>query len=283
MLVLVLLSLISLALLTAFAATVLFWACFSQLRFLSYFRNREDRPPPLGFAGWMEFYCRTLKGAFVLLWWTFRAAFRSGLRQPKGVVTGRPVLCVHGLFLNDTTLWGIRQRLQSLGRPTRAIFMGLPFPSPMAYVEPLTRAMREMADRFPDEGFEIVAHSIGGVMTREVLTRHPDLAPSVHRIVTLGSPHHGTAVVRWIRFGPIHRLLALGSPYLEQLADFRSLAPQADATTLATQHDLVVYPVETSHLDGARPVTLNEISHLGLLTDRRALDEIERAFSPMPG
>ena len=279
MLILVLLSLISLTLLSAFAVSVLFWACFSQLRFLSYFRNREDRPPPLGFAGWITFFWRTLKGAFVLLWWTLRAAFRSGLRQPKGVVTGRPVLCVHGLFLNDTTMWGIRQRLRSLGRPTRAVFMGLPIPTPRTYSEPLTRVMREMAARFPDEGFEIVAHSIGGVMTREVLTRNPELATSVHRIVTLGSPHHGTAVVRWIHFGPIYKMLALDSDYLKGLADFRTLAPCADVTTLATQHDLVVYPVWTSFLEGALRVTMSEVSHLGLLTEPRALDEIERAFS----
>ena len=283
MLVIVLLLLLSAALLSAFSITVLFWACFSQLRFLSYFRNQKDRPPPLGFEGWITFYWRTLKGAWVLLWWTFRAAFRSPLRQPKGVVTGKPVLCVHGLFLNDTTMWGIRQRLQSLGRPTRAIFMGLPIPTPMAYVEPLTRVMREMADRFPDEGFEVVAHSIGGVMVREVLTRNPELANSVHRIVTLGSPHHGTAVVRWIHFGPIHKMLALDSDYLKGLADFRTLAPSADVTTLATQHDLVVYPVWTSFLEGALRVTMSEVSHLGLLTEPRAHDEIERAFSqPKP-
>jgi triacylglycerol lipase len=273
------LLLIPVALLLAFAGTVLFWASFSQLRFLSYFRNHEPRPPDLGLSGWIAFYWRTLKGAFVLLGWTLRGAFRSRLQQPDGPVRGRSILCVHGLFLNDTTLWGIRKRLHGIGRPTRAIFMGLPFPSPMAYVGPLTRAMQEMADRSPDEGFEIVAHSIGGVMTREVLRRNPHLAPSIHRVVTLGSPHHGTAAARWLRFGPIYRMLGLGSEYLQGLPDFRTLAPRAAVTTLATQHDLVVYPVTVSHLEGAHPVTLNKVSHLGLLTESPALDEIQRAFS----
>lgn len=176
-------------------------------------------------------------------------------------------------------MWGIRRRLERLGRPTLAVFMGIPFPTPLVYVGPLTRIMRELADRFPDEGFDLVAHSIGGVMIREVLRRNPDLADKVHRIVTLGSPHHGTAAVRWIRRGAIHRMLALGSDYLRQLADFRSLAAHADVTTVASQHDLVVYPVETSHLAGTRQVTLEEVSHLGLMTDPRALDEIAGALS----
>lgn len=181
--------------------------------------------------------------------------------------------------MNSTCMWGIRLRLEKMGRPTRAVFMGAPLPTPLSYARPLARVMRELADQFSEEGFDIVAHSIGGVMIREVLRQHPDLASSVHRIVTLGSPHDGTAVVRWIKFGPVYKILALDSPYLQELGDFRTLAPRATATTIATWHDLVVYPVPTCHLEGARHVTLDKISHLGLMTEERALDEVERAFA----
>jgi len=234
----------------------------------------------LGVAGWLTFYWHTLTGAYLLLWWAFRAAFQTGLRQPQGTVTGRPVLCVHGLFLNGTSMWGIRRRLERLGRPTRGVFMGVPIPSPMVYAEPLTRVMRELGDRFPNEGFDVVTHSIGGVMTREVLSRNPDLAKKVQRIVTLGSPHHGTAALRWIKFGPIYRMLALNSDYLRDLADFKTLAPHAQASTVATRHDLVVYPVETSHLAGTHQVTLSGINHLGLMTDAKAMQVITEALTP---
>lgn len=274
-----LIALIPVALLTAFGLGVLFWAAISQLRFSSYFRGRERRPPALGVAGWLAFYRRTLTGAYRLLWWAFRAAFQSGLRRPKGTVTGRPVLCIHGLFLNSTSMWGIRRRLERLGRPTRAVFMGVPFPTPLAYAGPLARVMREMAGLSPADGFDVVAHSIGGIMTREVLRRYPHLATHVHRIVTLGSPHHGTAAVRWMKFGPIYEMLRLDSDYLRRLPTFRALAPHTVALTVATQHDLVVYPVDTAHLEGARPLTLTRVSHLGLMTDPRALDEIAKAFS----
>lgn len=273
---------IPVALLAAFGGGVLFWAAVSQLRFLSYFRTQEPRPPTLGLAGWLSFYWRTLMGAYLLLWWAFRAAFQTGLRQPERAVTGRPVLCVHGLFLNSTSMWGIRRCLGRLGRPTRGVFMGVPIPTPMVYARPLARVMRELADRFPAEGFDVVTHSIGGVITREVLRQHPDLATKIHRIVTLGSPHHGTAAVRWIKFGPIYKMLALNSDYLRELPTFRALAPKVQATTVATKHDLVVYPVETSHLEGAHPVNLTGVNHLGLMTDPRALDEIEKAFSESP-
>jgi pimeloyl-ACP methyl ester carboxylesterase len=160
----------------------------------------------------------------------------------------------------------------------RRDFMGFPLPSPMSYVRPLVRVMRKLADQFPEEGFDIAAHSIGGVMAREVLRQNPELANCVGRIVTLGSPHHGTAVVRWLKFGPVYRMLALHSDYVENLGTFQTLAPRSAATTVGTLHDLVVYPYETCHLEGSHQVTLERISHLGLMTEERALDEVQKAL-----
>ena len=274
---------IPIALLLAFGGVVLFWAGISQIRFLSYFKGEDHCPPPLGFAGWVAFYRRTLSGAYSLLWWSFRAAFHTGLRQPSRATSGRPVLCIHGLFLNSTCMWGIRRRLEQEGRPTRAVFMGVPLPTPMSYATPLIRVMRELAEQFPDQGFDIAAHSIGGVMIREVLRRHPELADNVHRVVTLGSPHHGTAVVRWIRFGPVYKMLARNSKYLQELGNLHELAPRSVTTTVATLHDLVVYPTETCHLEGSRQVTLDRISHLGLMTEERSIDEVEKALATSPG
>lgn len=269
---------VPIVLLLAFGAGVLFWAFVSQLRYERYFRNRRPRPPRLGPGEWIAFYRRTLQGGYVLLWWAVRAAYQTGLRQPAGPVTGKPVLCIHGLFMNSTCMWGIRRRLEDRGHPTRGVFMGTPLPTPLSYARPLAKVMRSLAQEFPDDGFDVVAHSIGGVMVREVLRQEPALAASVYRIVTLGSPHHGTAVVRWLKFGPIYKMLALDSGYLGSLGNFQSLAPGSAATTIGTLHDLVVYPESTCHLEGTRRITLERISHLGLMTDARALDEVERAL-----
>ena len=271
------------ALLLAFGVGVLFWALVSHIRFESYFKDALTRPSRLGFRGWLSFYGKTLVGAYILLWWSVRAAFQTALRNPDGSIQARPVLCIHGLFMNSTCMWGIRQRLERVGHPTRGVFMGAPLPSPLSYAKPLAKVMRGLAAQFPEEGFDIVAHSIGGVMVREVLRREPELAPSVHRIVTLGSPHQGTAVVRWIKFGPLYNMLALDSEYLQNLDTFQTLAPHSKVTTIGTLNDLVVYPEFVCHLEGSSRVTLDEISHLGLMTNPRALDEVERALAPRAG
>jgi pimeloyl-ACP methyl ester carboxylesterase len=148
----------------------------------------------------------------------------------------------------------------------------------MSYAEPLARRMQQMADEFSEGGFDIVAHSIGGVMTREVLQRHPELADPVHQIVTLGSPHRGTAAVRWIKFGPIYAMLSLQSRYLKDLGDFQALAPGIEVTTVAALHDLIVYPSSVCHLEGTHPFDLEKISHLGLITESRVFVELEKAL-----
>lgn len=262
-----------------FVGSVVFWTAFSHLRFLIFHRSEGKKPVPLGIRGWLVFYLRTLRGACLLLWWFFRAAFRGSLRLPPGEHRGRPVLCVHGLFLNSTCMWGIRRALERRGHPTRGVFMGAPIPTPLAYADPLSKVMIEMAGRSAEGGFDVVAHSIGGVMVREVLRRQPELAGRVRQIVTLGSPHHGTAVLRWMRFGAIYRLLRRDSDYLRRLPDFRTLSPRTAVTTIATQHDLVVYPTSTAHLTGAQHITLSGVSHLGLMTEPGVMTLVEKALA----
>lgn len=261
------LLLIPVAIVAAYAIGVVFWTLLGQLRFLAFHHGEENPPSALGVAGWTRFYARTLRGAFLLLWWFFRAAFRDGLRGHPSADKKRPVLCVHGLFVNSTCMWGIRRHLEDQGRPTRAVFMGLPYPTPAVYAAPLTAVLREMKDQFPTEGFDIVAHSMGGIMLRQVLQENPGLDRAIRHIVTLGTPHHGTAFLPWMRQGPVYQMLRYRSDYLLHLPDFRAVAPHAAVTTIGTEHDLMVYPVETSHLEGAEWLTLSRVSHLGLTTE----------------
>jgi pimeloyl-ACP methyl ester carboxylesterase len=116
-----------------------------------------------------------------------------------------------------------------------------------------------MANRSPD-GFDVVCHSMGGVLLRRLLVDHPDLAPHVRTVVTLGSPHAGTAAIRILP--PIAELADLrpGSAWIAALPD----APSG-WITVAGEDDAVVYPQHTAHLPQSRRVDLAGIGHLGLL------------------
>jgi pimeloyl-ACP methyl ester carboxylesterase len=254
------------------------WTAFTHVRWALYYRRQDFKPRPLGGRGWVRFYLRTIGSAYIIVWWGLRAMFRDRLRYPAGARSGRPVLCVHGFHMNSTCMWGIRRHLESQGRPTRSVFLGAPYQKAEIYAGPLSRAMHELALQFPEEGFDVVAHSMGGLIVRLALARDPELAGKMHRIVTLGTPHHGTSLLRWFRFGPVFQMMSRDSRFIRELPDLDTSAPTAAVTTVATEHDLVVYPLSTCHLPGSRAVNLSGIGHLGLLMTPVTLETITSAL-----
>jgi pimeloyl-ACP methyl ester carboxylesterase len=256
------------------ALWIMLWIAFTHARFHSYHRNAGHSYPALGFVGWASFYLRTVLSILRLSWWWIRGAFSDGLRLPSGERTGGPVLCIHGFHLTGGAMWGIRRTLEGRGRATRAVFLGIPYRSPEAYARSLAKAMWRLLEEMPGEQLDVVAHSMGGLILRLVLGQNPELAARIRRVVTLGSPHHGTAFLRWIRRGPVYRMMSLSAQFLQTLPTFEQTVPEAAVTTVATAHDLVVYPVESAHLAGARQVTLKGVGHVGLLTEDRVRERI---------
>jgi hypothetical protein len=264
------------------AGWILLWTGLTHLRWTRFYERLGQQAPQLPGWGWLRFYCRTVGAAFQIIWWLLVHLFEDRLRRPTGGITGPPLLCVHGFHMTGSCMWGIRRLLESRGRATRAVFLGAPYQSAETYAKPLARALRDLQSQFSAAGYDIVAHSMGGLITRKVLADEPELAAGVRRIVTLGTPHHGTGLLSWLRFGPVYRMMSRDSVFLEELPDFQESAPHAEVTTVATAQDLVVYPVSTCHLPGAREVTLSGIGHLGLLTEPSAFEVIAEALPPLP-
>ena len=111
---------------------------------------------------------------------------------------------------------------------------------------------------------DLVGYSAGGVVAR-LWARNHDGAARARRIVTLGSPHHGTDLAA------VAGLLAPGScpPACQQLApdsDLISGLNSGDETpdgpawvSIWTSQDQVVTPPDTARLDGARNVVVQRI------------------------
>ena len=255
------------------------WVALSHLHFATYHRDRESAPPPLGLIGTLKYYWRLALATGIVTWWTLRAAGRDGIQLAASDDARPPVLCVHGFFRNGTCMWGIRRALGRRGRSTLAVSMGRPWRSIEHYAPPLEAALRELATSFPGQRIDVVAHSMGGLVLRHVLAEDPDLGAAVGRIVTLGSPHRGTAVVRGLAMAPEHKQLEPGSRFLNELPDFRTCAPDAEVTTVAAERDFIVYPKSTSHLEGARTVDLADANHQSLLTERQAFEVVGEALS----
>lgn len=248
------------------------WLLLSHLRFIQYHRHKSIELPKLGVGAFIALHARELWAWIVLGWWTLAGFARDGWRTPPES-TGPPVLCVHGFTQNGSNFWGLRRRLFKAGRASRALYLGRPFQPLSGYAVALTRVMKTL-----DEPVDVVCHSMGGIILRLVLNESPELRGKVRRIVTLGSPHRGTAGPRGLGFASDIRELSRKSPVLASLPLFDSLVEHADVTTIAAVRDFIVYPSTSALLDGAQQWVLPGLGHAGLLVYGESLDRVVSAL-----
>lgn len=269
-----LLPLLLLVPLTALGVGILVvWFGGTWFRFARYHRHKGlDAPDGATWAQRLRHWMWESSALVRLFWWKVEAGPRRLIPPDPGV----PVLCVHGFTQDRTNFAALRRRLWRSGRPSDAIDMGLPGRHPRRYTPSLTVAIEGLDDAFPDDPIDIVCHSMGGLILRQLLVDRPDVARRIRRIVTLGSPHQGTAAARgplsvWPEAAGLHRR----SAWIAALPDFRALAPHAEVLTVGGTADYVVYPVTTCHLPGSTAVDAEGIGHGGLLTDGEVLDVVE--------
>lgn len=263
------LLLIALGVVVVVRAVLLAVILFGHRRYLEYCAHK-GRPGPLEGVALLRFVFKELGAMARLGRWQLLGQLGDGLRLGRSRNQGRPVVCVHGFTQNGTNFWGMRRHLERLGHPTCAVSLGLPFRHLEDYAPRLEAAMDTMLARLGDsDGVDVVAHSMGGIITRIVLARRPDLAAKVRHVITIGSPHQGTAGARGITLGHDALEMRRGSIFLRQLPGLEKLCPEASMLTAAAEHDYVVYPEETSEIPGAPHRVFSGIGHAGLLVDPR--------------
>lgn len=142
---------------------------------------------------------------------------------------------------------------------------------------------------------DLVGYSAGGVVVRDWVREHPEQARrEVRRMVTLGSPHHGTAVA-----GLASALLPGACPLACQ-----QLAPNSELLTTLntgdetptlehwlsvwTSSDIVVTPPDSARLAGAVNVPVQSVcsdarvTHATLPTDPLVTGLVRRALAVEP-
>ncbi|MCA9493123.1 MAG: hypothetical protein KC621_24500 [Myxococcales bacterium] len=243
-------------------------------RFLAW-HARKGRSAPIG-LGWVWLEARD---GLPLAWWMVRAFLRDGLMQPERA-SGRPIVFIHGYTQNATNFWGLRRWLHAVGRPTVGVSLHHRLAPVAWYAARLERHLERLVRDHPD-GLDVVAHSMGGIVLRVVLCARADLRAAVRTVVTLGSPHHGTAAARGVGFLPEPSALRRGSALVRQLPHLSELLPHARVVSVAADADTVVYPVETALVPAAEHVVLPGIGHAGLLSHPRAWEAVGQALQEL--
>ena len=196
---------------------------------------------------------------------------------------GLPVLLVHGYVCNRG-YWAPLSRLLARSGISHAALDLEPAGADIDdFVPALHAALEELCARSGSTQVVIVAHSMGGLVARAYLRRHG--AQRVARVVTLGTPHHGTALAG-LGFGRNARQMGRAGPlqpgaWLAQLAAAEDAPRRALFTSIFSHHDNIVAPQTSAVLPGAKNIAFGGVGHVALGRDLRVLqcvlDEIALA------
>ncbi len=212
------------------------------------------------------------------LWWIVGGSYRAAL-EGEGRARGErhPVVLLHGLAMNRTSWIWLGRRLINRGAGP---LYGTTYFSPQSVHRSaihLQRFVERVRAREDSPRVDIVAHSLGGLIARYYI-EHLGGAEQVGRLITIGSPHKGSAMGRF-GFGPAVRATLPDSEFLHGLGPFNT-SNHVTYTSIWSRSDAVIVPAESSAIAPAGvDYVFDGLGHLALLLSPRVADVVARRLS----
>ncbi|ATD60539.1 MAG: esterase/lipase family protein [Janthinobacterium svalbardensis] len=206
-------------------------------------------------------------------WGMLRPRLHAADIIPSG--QGLPVLLVHGYVCNRGYWTKLSRQLAQAGIVHKVIDLEPIDANIDGYVTQVEQALQVLCTLTGKRQAIIVAHSMGGLVARAWL-RH-DGAARVARIITIGTPHHGTALANLAAGANARQMSRIdGAPsgWLAQLAASETPETRALITSMYSHHDNIVAPQTSAHLPGARNLAFGGIGHVALASDARILRQL---------
>jgi triacylglycerol esterase/lipase EstA (alpha/beta hydrolase family) len=193
-----------------------------------------------------------------------------------------PVLLLHGYGCNSG-YWAHLMPLLDAARISHASVDLEPVAGDIdGYVPLVERKVEALCAATGSAKVAIVAHSMGGLVARAWMRAHGTQA--LARLITLGTPHHGTALARF-GLGRNAFQMRPGSAWLRELASSEDAdgkgAARALVTSLYTHHDNIVSPQESSRLEGARNLEFGGVGHVALGSNPRVLAAVMQELAAL--
>ena len=198
---------------------------------------------------------------------------------------GLPVLLIHGYGCNSGYWYPLSKKLLHAGITHYAIDMEPVFGGIDDYIPQIQQAIVKLCDETNSDRIIILAHSMGGLVARAYLRTHEN--SHIARIITLGTPHHGTVLadcaigvnskqMRWLnRFSHEKSF-----NWLMTLAQSEKYAIYGLFTSIYSLHDNIIAPQLSCALPGAINIPIQGIGHVDLAIhptcQKLILNEIKR-------
>jgi triacylglycerol lipase len=229
--------------------------------------NRQETVvKPAGLGQWLGAWLSEWHvAAKVFTWWQpFRhLAITDNLKPTQGK---RGIVLVHGFFCNRALWTDWMNLLHAQQRAFVSVDLEPAYGSISEYADTVEAAVLqvEQATGLPPV---LVGHSMGGLAIRAWAAKYVGVNGDmnrIHRIFTLGTPHHGTAIAV-ASHGENGSQMRLGSAWL---ADNASRLPHNFAkhcTCYFSHCDNIVFPASTATLAGADNQHIAGYAHVQLV------------------
>lgn len=240
--------------------------------------NRHDLVPPASALQLLRAWLREAwVAAKVFVWWQpFRSnKYPDRLPDSASAPTSRGIVFVHGFFCNRGVWNAWYPVLDSKQIPYAAINLEPIFTSIDEYADLLNHAVDLMYDRTGQKPL-IIGHSMGGVVVRAWL-RASSTDSKVHRIVTIGSPHHGTRLGLWApsrldNIANAHQM-RFGGQWLRNLAQLEVPIRRSMFVCFYSNCDNIVFPATSATLADADNRHVAGLPHLAMALDKSIIEQ----------
>jgi triacylglycerol esterase/lipase EstA (alpha/beta hydrolase family) len=194
------------------------------------------------------------------------------LRNPAQIVPGqRPIICVHGFMCNGGYFYPLIRALRARGHENfYTINCQPPFGDISHFAGQLARRVDEALQETCADRAILIGHSMGGLTSRAYANSDAG-AGKIAKIITLGTPHHGTAHARFSGAKDA-RQMRPGNAWLAALnARETGATPQ---TSLYSFHDDVIAPQDSSHIPWGNNISFKGIGHLEMSFSKPIQDAV---------
>lgn len=196
---------------------------------------------------------------------------------------GTPIILVHGVVDNRSIFTVLRRSLRGRGFGRTYALNYSPLTDDISEVaERLGTLIEEVCERTGYDRVHIIGHSMGGLAARYYVQRLGG-DRNVHTVVTLGTPHSGSIVARFVPW-PVARQMRPGNALIKELEE---PAPGCRTRFIAIWSDLdqLVLPQRNARIQHpdlhARNVLIRGVGHMSLPVDRRVVRVISAALAQL--
>jgi len=183
----------------------------------------------------------------------------------------RPIVVVHGYAMNRTSFVPLAYRMSRAGLGPIFGFEYWSLGRTAAAARQLGWFLDHVRAATGAGDVDVVAHSMGGVVSNYYV-RLLGCDGIVRRLITIGSPHAGTAFSR-LGVGHPMRELVTGSRLVQRLAAAREPA-RTRVTTIWSHEDALVPAKLQADVAGAERILFEGLGHMSLLASKRVAEAV---------